>query len=102
LVKNNVEKFVELIKRFGDAVPQTIETAERLAEVMADKALAVSRVIENAINHDISNGSLINGNGNGNGNPVAPAAPALPAFILPLQGGLCCGGTLNPGRCPGL
>jgi predicted helicase len=55
-VKENVEKFVELIKRFGRAVPQTIDSAVKLAEIMADKALAVAKVIENALSHDLDNG----------------------------------------------
>ena len=55
-IKENIEKFESLIKRFGKAAPQTIVSATKLAEIMAKKARLMAEVIEKV---------LTNGHGNG-------------------------------------
>jgi len=57
LIKENVAKFENLIKRFGESQPQRIDSAIKLAQIMANKAKLMAEVIEKV---------LINNNGNGN------------------------------------
>lgn len=53
---NNFEMFVSLIKDFGQEVSQTIKNSEKLAEMMANKALLMANVIHNALDDDDANG----------------------------------------------
>jgi predicted helicase len=51
-IKENADKFQSIIKRFGDAQPQTITSPARLAAIMAGKARLMAEVIENIIAED--------------------------------------------------
>ena len=50
--QKNFETFSHLIKDFGLEVSQTIKNSERLAEMMANKALLMADVIHNALDED--------------------------------------------------
>ena len=50
--QKNFESFIHLIKDFGQEVSQTIKNSERLAEMMANKALLMADVIHNALDED--------------------------------------------------
>ena len=50
--EKNFEIFVHLIKDFGQEVSQTIKNSEKLAEMMANKALLMADVIHNALDED--------------------------------------------------
>ena len=50
--EKNFETFIHLIKDFGQEVSQTIKNSEKLAEMMANKALLMADVIHNALDED--------------------------------------------------
>lgn len=50
--QKNFDLFIHLIKDFGQEVSQTIKNSERLAEMMANKALLMADVIHNALDED--------------------------------------------------
>lgn len=50
--EKNFESFIHLIKDFGQEVSQTIKNSEKLAEMMANKALLMADVIHNALDED--------------------------------------------------
>lgn len=52
---SNFELFASLIKDFGSEVSQTIKNSEKLAEMMANKALLMANVIQNALDDDDRN-----------------------------------------------
>ncbi len=50
--EENFELFINLIKDFGQEISQTIKSPEKLAEMMANKALLMANVIHNALDED--------------------------------------------------
>jgi hypothetical protein len=51
-MRKTFETFIHLIKDFGQEVSQTIKNSEKLAEMMANKALLMADVIHNALDED--------------------------------------------------
>lgn len=56
--KENFAQFENIIKKFGEASPQTIVSAVQLAEFMAGKARLMADVIEKILSNDNETGSL--------------------------------------------
>lgn len=53
--EQNFGLFISLVKDFGSEVSQTIKNSEKLAEMMANKALLMANVIHNALDDDDAN-----------------------------------------------